>query len=566
VNMHLYKPKVTKPLPAGAEIVTRKGRQFARWQDTKGKPHLDPVTVPKKGKHAGQQRVVLQSRFYVGKYRDGTGIVRIVPTKCRTEDAARQVMADLVRRAELVKAKVLTPAEDAVADQQRIPLEEHIAAYEEHLRTHVNPKTGFIVGEDHRGDTMRCIRVVTKACNFTQLCQLNRSALERWQQAQKKDGMTARSRKAHITAMCGFGNWCVDTLRLVGNPFARLTIEKSEPVRPRRAFTREELAKLITVTRTRPLWDKALIRRGEHKGQHEVKLKDRTKERLLALGYERALIYKMLAMTGLRLNELRSLTVGQLELAGKRPYAILHPADEKARRGADIPLRADLVADLKRWLDYRLGMARKTGKQTDATILARLPADTPLFTVPDKLVKILNRDLVAAGLAHRVAVSKDKESKKPRKGQHLKVMKADERGRVLDVHSFRHTFASFLAAGNVSSSVRRRLMRHHSASNLTDDVYTDPKLLDLWGALDVLPPIPLDGGVTGDEQRATGTDGASLCSSLCLPSTNQAQTGQAASDPIQLNHPTLGAVSDAIVESNATFDVTCLTAPTRTRT
>jgi integrase len=53
-------------------------------------------------------------------------------------------------------------------------------------------------------------------------------------------------------------------------------------------------------------------------------------------GRERALIYKVLVLSGLRKGELASLTVGQVELeigAGGTAYATLHAADEKAGGG-----------------------------------------------------------------------------------------------------------------------------------------------------------------------------------------------------------------------------------------
>jgi hypothetical protein len=48
----------------------------------------------------------------------------------------------------------------------------------------------------------------------------------------------------------------------------------------------------------------------------------------------------------------------------------------------------------------------------------------------------------------------------------------------------------------------------HSDIKLTMGVYTDPKLLDVRGALDALPGLPLAGGqAEGEAVRATGTDG-----------------------------------------------------------
>ena len=70
-------------------------------------------------------------------------------------------------------------------------------------------------------------------------------------------------------------------------------------------------------------------------------------EKLERLGRERALIYKTLVLTGLRKNELASLTVGQLELDGAMPFVVLNAADEKNRQGSTLPLRRDLANDLR---------------------------------------------------------------------------------------------------------------------------------------------------------------------------------------------------------------------------
>ena len=48
----------------------------------------------------------------------------------------------------------------------------------------------------------------------------------------------------------------------------------------------------------------------------------------------------------------------------------------------------------------------------------------------------------------------------------------------------------------------------HSDIGLTMNVYTDPRLLDVAGAMDSLPELPLAGESPDDKQtlRATGTD------------------------------------------------------------
>src|SRR4051812_18082675 len=103
----VFRKTTTRPLPPGAEIFVRKGEHCARWKDRKGKARTAPLTVG----NDGSERIVTESPFYVAKYRDGSGVVQTVSTGCRDETAARQVLADLERRAELVRAGVMTAAE-----------------------------------------------------------------------------------------------------------------------------------------------------------------------------------------------------------------------------------------------------------------------------------------------------------------------------------------------------------------------------------------------------------------------------------------------------------------------
>ena len=198
------------------------------------------------------------------------------------------------------------------------------------------------------------------------------------------------------------------------------------------------------------------------------------------LGRERALIYKTLVLTGLRKGELASLTVGQLDLDGPMPFVVLDAADEKNRQGSTIPLRADLANDLRDWLSDTPNAATLRLRDRNATSDSK----RPLFTVPAGLVRILDRDLLAAGID-----------------------KADERGRTIDVHALRHSFGTLLSKGGVAPRTAQAAMRH-SSIDLTMNTYTDPKLLDVYGALDSLPSLELNPTHSTESQtmRATGTD------------------------------------------------------------
>ena len=347
-------------------------------------------------------------------------------------------------------------------------------------------------------------------------------ALTKWLGIQHTKKMSAGNRNEYRQELVGFGNWCVETHRLSVNPFASVpkADAKTDRRRQRRAMTEAELVKLLEVARWRPLaefgretaevddedteatdkivkrsnWTKAaLTLDGLYDAVERAKKTLAKNPELIAdlerRGRERALIYKTLVLTGLRKGELASITVGQLELDGAMPFIVLEAADEKNRQGSTIPLRSDLAADLTVWLsDVPIPSTLRLSKNHGKIDLKR-----PLFTVPAGLVRILNRDLSAAGID-----------------------KADERGRTIDVHALRTSFGTLLSKGGVAPRTAQAAMRH-STIDLTMNTYTDPKLLDVQGALNSLPSLDLNPRQTTERQsmRATGTD--DMLSSQLVP-------------------------------------------------
>jgi hypothetical protein len=140
----VFKKTVTKPLPAGAEVVEQRGRPLARWKDNRKKTRTAPVT---QGRDGSTRMVVTVSRWYC-RYRDHRGVEVERPTGCRDEAAARQVLADFERREERVRAGLLTPAEDRISRHQAAPLDRHLGDYIGHLKA---ADTSPV----HRADTLR---------------------------------------------------------------------------------------------------------------------------------------------------------------------------------------------------------------------------------------------------------------------------------------------------------------------------------------------------------------------------------------------------------------------------
>ncbi len=134
-----------------------------------------------------------------------------------------------------------------------------------------------------------------------------------------------------------------------------------------------------------------------------------------------------------------------------------------------IPLRADLVDALHAHIDELQARA-----DTKA-----LRHDTHLFPMPKDMIRVFDLDLAAASIP-----------------------KHDERDRVVDLHALRHTFGTHLARAGVAPRVAMAAMRH-SSLELTMNVYTDPALLDVAGAVEALPAF----GTPADSDQSLSVAG-----------------------------------------------------------
>jgi integrase len=451
----VYRKKVTRPLPKSARVITRDGKRCAEWRDRRGQLRRAPIIEGKNGR----ARIRVESSTYIAKFRDGAGCVVEEATGCRSKDAAQMILRDLMARAEKVRSGALTPSEDAALDWQHVPIREPIEAYCEHLEAEGRTAR-------HMGERNRQLSRVFGDCSIATLGDLDRVVVERWLLARSREGMGAVTRNSYRTAVSAFCNWCVEAKRLTSNPLAGLprANENVDRRHPRRALTEDEIGRLLDAAQRRPLHDRMCKNRGEGRAA----LTDETRTNLIRVGRERALIYKTLLLTGLRRGELASITVGNVRFQEGDPYLELPAQYEKRREGARIPLRGDLAKEVGEWLDEKLDALRADSRCCENPIPARLPAETPLFDMPRALVKVLNRDLAFAGIPKR-----------------------DDRGKAIDVHALRHTFCTHLNKAGVPMRVAQAAMRH-SDPKLTANTYTDPVLLDVTGALDALPEMPLD--------------------------------------------------------------------------
>jgi len=146
-------------------------------------------------------------------------------------------------------------------------------------------------------------------------------------------------------------------------------------------------------------------------------------------GRERALLYRLAIESGLRSNELRSLTRSSFNFENQT--VLIKAEHAKNRKEAVLPLKPDTAILLKEFVADKMPSA----------VVFKMPSAC-------NVVRMLRKDLEAAKI----------DPKNNGKGK-------------LDFHSLRHTTGSLLAASGVHPKTAQNLLRH-STIDLTMNIYT----------------------------------------------------------------------------------------------
>ncbi len=434
----LRRRTVHRPVPQSATISEKNGQTFARWK-SRGKWHVAPITET----NDGTRTVVVEVGTYSGRYLDHTGKTVERSTGCKDETNARQKLAKWEKEAEQIRAGVLDAGELDTARTAVGPIEPHLADY---LQSLVVAQ----VSDVYRTNADRSIRRLMRELGLEVLRDLRRDKIEPWFANAIFEDMGACNRNLFRQSIVSFANWLAEAKRIREHDLAGIpvAVRRLDPRRQRRSLTPDEIGRLLDVAAARPLDDARTLRTGKRKGERTAEVRPEVVERLLAIGRERVMIYRTLLFTGLRCDELRTLTVARLDLTPGSECVILEASNEKNGNGSTIPLRADLAADIRQWIGER-----------------QLAATDRLFTVPAGLRRILDRDLKAAGIPKR-----------------------DDRGKTIDVHALRGTFCTMLSTTGTAPRTAQAAMRH-SNIGLTMNTYTDPRLLAVREAVERLPEM-----------------------------------------------------------------------------
>lgn len=246
----------------------------------------------------------------------------------------------------------------------------------------------------------RVTRLV-EGCGFRRYADIDAERVKAWLAANVD---TTETRNHYIRALRGFCYWMVAAGKAVAFAVPSLKLVKVIRVRERRALSMDELHRLFDAARCSDSIIGGMT------------------------GPERAALYWLAVESGLRANELRTLTVGSFTLSGGRPVVTVKARNAKNRRDDTLSLSMELAGVLR------------------GLFAAKMPG-VRAFNVPRRTADMLKADLVAAGIPD----------------------KAD--GGVFDFHALRGQCATLLALGGASVAVAQRRLRHSTVA-LTMNVYT----------------------------------------------------------------------------------------------
>jgi len=373
----------------------------------------------------------------------------------RTADkaSAERILAKRVAGAALRRDGVIDARTDSYVVAAKRPLTEHV----EDWRASLAAKGAT---PQYVAMSVTRVRAVLTGTDATHWPSLDATRVAGFLAEQRERGMSVETSNHYLRRVKQFARWMVTTRRAIDNPLACLSIQNSRPhVRhERRPLSPDELRELLATATTAPTWRNMT-------------------------GSDRAMLYRAAVETGLRANELRTLTVGSFDLDDNPPTVTVAAAYSKHRRADTLPLRTATATTLARWLGG-----------ADRSALA-------FPTMPEKTAEMIRQDLRRARARWIRAVADRANRRERRDSEFLATVDGD--GRVVDFHALRHTFITNLARGGVHPKLAQALARH-STITLTMDRYTHTVIGEQADALSSLPDLS---PATPERQpmRATGT-------------------------------------------------------------
>ncbi len=260
-----------------------------------------------------------KNRPYYIQYFDHEG-KRVTAKGFTDKGLTEQLAAKLENEVMLRKRGMIDPAQERLLAIKQAPIDGHLDAFDRSLANNT---------AKHRKLTMTRVRRVVAGCGFRTLAEMDGEKVVEWLNAVRDaEDMGARTYNHYLQAADAFGKWLVATKRLPSNPLAGMERLNSETdVRhKRRALATEEVSRLVESARSSGV---------------EVQGYD---------GELRARAYLVSFFTGLRRQEIGSLTRRSFRLDDPQPTVTVEAACSKHRRKDVLPLHPELVALVREWV------------------------------------------------------------------------------------------------------------------------------------------------------------------------------------------------------------------------
>jgi len=245
------------------------------------------------------------ARMYRGRYRLGNESKVIdVPLHTNDKRVAQQRLEEIVQERQLESVGLLSP--QAIRQAQQTPLTTHLKHYLADLRAlGRNGEYVYIIG--------RTVTKLLEECSWRFPSDVNSDSFVTWRAKQTK---AAKTLNEYLAAMSAFLSWMGKHQRLDHHPLRHVgkVQTNGRQVRKRRAFTDEEM------------------------------------RRLLAISGARRVVYLTAVYTGLRCGELSKLERDAFHLNGQKPVVNVPASITKNRQQAVLLLHPDLVVELRELL------------------------------------------------------------------------------------------------------------------------------------------------------------------------------------------------------------------------
>jgi integrase len=358
-----------------------------------------------------------ESRFYSAKIRMEweRGSPAVVALKVADRREAERLLAEEVKRRYLEHGGMLPPREEQQAAER--PLNELLTAFLDDMR---------VIGR--AATTVKkygMLRHLLTACDWRKMGEVTAKSFCAWR---AKSGLAPKTLNDTLKNFGVFWHWLRKQRMARENPleFVEL-VETRRREKYRRALTEDELRRLLSVAK-----------------------------------HYRAVVYLLIAKTGLRREEVERLTVGDFELDTPSPFVRVRASISKHPKEVCQRLTPEVVAAVRSILpDHPLPF--------ELVFSRRVPN-----------VRTLKKDLARACIPFQ-----------------------DAQGRRVDLHALRDTFGTQLAAAGVAPFVLKELMRHSTVQQ-SEKYYIDATHLPLAAAMAKLPSYTLpEEDAPNDTQKDT---------------------------------------------------------------